>query len=321
MANINAMLGLPESPSAIGDLSKYQKQLDSIKNNRKDLDDEIEKIKKILASPGGFNKNGYRIADGTEYTDADGKKHIAKDVAYAGMHRDQLTNRLASLQEKNKTLATKYQGIQSTYNEVKRQNKVTQSATEAAQNSGVQPIRAFQFDGTNFNQDPSYQFRLNQGLDALDRRYAARGGLGSGNRLTGITDYAQGLASTEYQNAFERGMAQWRTQFDVLNANLSAAGIGQRAQMFDATNRINADQSAANTIMTGAQLQAGLYGQGGETQAAGIMGSNSARQQSISDLAYIAGNSGWFNSQNQQVDVPYYKQNDVNNFSHEQVHG
>lgn len=47
---------------------------------------------------------------------------------------------------------------------------------------------------------PGYQFTYNQGLEAVNRTAAARGQLGSGNRLYDLTKYGQGMASQTYNN-------------------------------------------------------------------------------------------------------------------------
>lgn len=54
------------------------------------------------------------------------------------------------------------------------------------------------------NQDPGYAFRMREGLKAIDRQAAARGGLISGNALKAAETYGQDMASQEYQNAFNR---------------------------------------------------------------------------------------------------------------------
>ncbi len=56
----------------------------------------------------------------------------------------------------------------------------------------------------NFQADPGYQFRLNQGLDNVQSRLAGRGLIGSGAEMKGLNDYAQGAASQEYGNAYGR---------------------------------------------------------------------------------------------------------------------
>lgn len=45
---------------------------------------------------------------------------------------------------------------------------------------------------------PGYQFQLNQGTKAIERQGAAAGMLGSGNTLTALTNYGQGLAQNYY---------------------------------------------------------------------------------------------------------------------------
>ena len=47
---------------------------------------------------------------------------------------------------------------------------------------------------------PGYQFAYDQGLEAVNRTAAAKGQLGSGNRLYDLTKFGQGLASQTYNN-------------------------------------------------------------------------------------------------------------------------
>lgn len=91
-------------------------------------------------------------------------------------------------------------------------------------------------------QDPSYQFRLNQGLDNVQSSAAAQGGLLSGATLKALNNYAQDYASQEYGNAYNRlsnivGMGQ--------NA---AAGVGNAG--------MQTAQAVANNTMAGANAQA-----------------------------------------------------------------
>lgn len=82
------------------------------------------------------------------------------------------------------------------------------------------------FNMQEYQQDPGYQFRLSEGLKALERSAAARGGLLSGAALKGITRYGQDYASNEYQNAFNRYQTNQGNQFNRLAA---MAGLGQTA--------------------------------------------------------------------------------------------
>ena len=82
------------------------------------------------------------------------------------------------------------------------------------------------FGMDQYTQDPGYQFRLTEGMKALDRTAAARGGLLSGATLKGAQRYGQDLASQEYQNAFNRYQTERAAQLNPLQ---SLAGVGQTA--------------------------------------------------------------------------------------------
>lgn len=56
----------------------------------------------------------------------------------------------------------------------------------------------------SINQSAAYKFRLAQGLEGVNRSMGAKGLLGSGNRLAALNDYAQGQASQEYGDQFNR---------------------------------------------------------------------------------------------------------------------
>ena len=60
------------------------------------------------------------------------------------------------------------------------------------------------FGQADFEQDPGYAFRQQEGMKALERSAAARGNLLSGSTMKGIQRFGQDLASQEYQNAFNR---------------------------------------------------------------------------------------------------------------------
>ena len=95
--------------------------------------------------------------------------------------------------------------------------------------------------------DPSYDFRLNQGLDAAQRSAAARGVLNSGGTIRDLQDYAQGFASQEYANTFDRAMrayeARYKGAFDEWS---SKYGISRDVyqSMYDPW-ALNAQQSLA----------------------------------------------------------------------------
>lgn len=125
-------------------------------------------------------------------------------------------------------------------------------------NPNAQLVRPFGM--ADFQQDPGYQFRFQQGENALLNARSALGGLQSGNTLKALTDYGQGMGSQEYQNAFNR--------YNVNNQNIynrlgGIANSGQNAAGMTAGLGANvASQIGQNTIGAGNALAAGQVGVG-----------------------------------------------------------
>ena len=114
--------------------------------------------------------------------------------------------------------------------------------------------------------DPGYQFRLSEGLKAMERGAAARGGLMSGAALRAAQRYGQEDASGEYQNAFNRYQAERQARLGPLQ---SLAGVGQTsAQALGSA----AGQLGANLGQT--YLQSGM--QAGQARASGYLGQANA---------------------------------------------
>jgi hypothetical protein len=117
------------------------------------------------------------------------------------------------------------------------------------------------FTPANFlaNQDPGYAFRMSEGLKGLERSAAARGGMLSGSALKGIQRYSQGLASDEYQNAFNRFQTQ---RANTLNPFQSLAGVAQSASntLTGAASQFG-QQMGSNIIGAGNAAAAGQIGQ------------------------------------------------------------
>jgi len=87
-----------------------------------------------------------------------------------------------------------------------------------------QPVfTPFNFDVSQIEKNPAYQFVRQQGLQAVDRMAAANRGLMSGNRITAAEKYASGLASTEYQNEFNRQLQAYTTNRDTTQLGYSNA--------------------------------------------------------------------------------------------------
>lgn len=82
------------------------------------------------------------------------------------------------------------------------------------------------FTAADFEVDPGYQFRQDQGQKAVERSAAARGGALSGAAIKASNEYGQNLASQEYQSAYQRYNNDLNSRFNRLS---SVAGMGQRA--------------------------------------------------------------------------------------------
>lgn len=88
----------------------------------------------------------------------------------------------------------------------------------------------FKFDQSNLASDPGYQFQLQQGQQALDRKAAAGGGFYSGAALKGASAFNQNLAGTTFGDAYNRELNAFQTnRANTLNPLQSLAGQGQSA--------------------------------------------------------------------------------------------
>lgn len=132
------------------------------------------------------------------------------------------------------------------------------------------------FSMSDFEADPGYQFRMDEGMRGVEGGAAARGGLLSGAALKAIQKYGQGLASEEYGRAYGRFTADQTNQYNRL-AGLVNTGQGATNQLTNAAGQFG--QSQANNII-GA----------GNAQASGIMGATNA---------ITGGINQWMNTNNQ----------------------
>jgi hypothetical protein len=159
--------------------------------------------------------------------------------------------------------------------------------------AGYDPASAMRNFGTSdFQADPGYAFRLSEGMKALDRTAASRGGLLSGATLKGAQRYGSDLASQEYQNAFNRyqanraqqaqeyGNAFNRFQTERINTLAplqSLAGVGQSASQQAQQAAQNYATGGAGTLGALGAGQTGALGAFGAAQGGNIIGAGNAR--------------------------------------------
>lgn len=134
------------------------------------------------------------------------------------------------------------------------------------------------FSLADYQADPGYAFRINEGYKGLNRSAAAAGGLQSGAALKAATRYGQEMGSQEYGNAYNRFNANQTTQYNRLS---NLAGMGQTAnQANQSAGQSYANNSAGqnyanqvgNYAMTNGANQGNAALSAGDARASGYSG-------------------------------------------------
>ncbi len=132
-------------------------------------------------------------------------------------------------------------------------------------------------DPQDIQNSPAYQFRLEQGMQALDRSAAARGLLGSGAAVKEASRFGQGLASTEYDNEFRRRLA-------LAGQRAGIAGQQVGAGQFGTGSLLSAEQFRSGNLANLASAQSALAQNRGSALSnlvfnTGVSQSNAINQQ------------------------------------------
>lgn len=145
-------------------------------------------------------------------------------------------------------------------------------------------IAPFQPTMQQLQQTPGYQFTLGQGLESTQNSYAAQGLGSSGSAIKGAAQYAEGLASTTYQQQFQNYLTQNQQMYNMLGG---VSGSGQNAAGGLGSLALNASGQVNQAITAG-----------GNAAAAGTVGSANALTgglNSVSSAGLLYGlNSGMF---------------------------
>ena len=194
-------------------------------------------------------------------------------LAGAGMTSSaarEAANRLAGANQTATQLQSKMYEDQ-----VARQQPFYQAGINAlpAYTKGVMPggdlVKPFSM--ADYQADPGYGFRMSEGMKALDRSAASRGGLLSGATMKGAQRYGQDLASQEYQNAYNRYTGNQATQRNALAgltgfAPTAAQQIGAAGTNYANTAGnlgINTATNYGNAELTGAAARQSAFGGAG----------------------------------------------------------
>lgn len=159
--------------------------------------------------------------------------------------------------------------------------------TQAAPAPGVQPDYA-----ADAMRDPGYQFGMQQGQQALDRKIAAMGGRVSGASLKAAARFGTDYASSGYNAAYQRGQ-------DRLNRLASLAGIGQTATQASAQSGANATNAISGLLSSQgdanaarAVSQGNIWGNVGNQLSGYYMNQQRNQQQPMRNSTYDTGYYG-----------------------------
>lgn len=141
-----------------------------------------------------------------------------------------------------------------------------------------------------FEETPGYQFRLKEGVNALDRSASARGRVDSGAQKKALIRYGQDYATGEYRTEEDRFWEKYDKElnryYQILQPYFTMAGLGSSG----------ANLSANLATSTG-QGMGSAYTSGGNTQANALL--NTGNQMGANALyAGTARASGYINQAN-----------------------
>ena len=165
------------------------------------------------------------------------------------------------------------------------------------------------FGMAQFQADPGYNFRMSEGIKALERSASARGLLQSGGTLKGITQFGQNLASQEYENAFSRYLSEREARMDpyrYLAGQGQAAAVGQAGNV-GTTGAALADIAAQRGNINAQQAMgtANAFGSALNTIGSGVTGyaMNQPYMNYLASITPSAGGGGISNPT--MVGTPY----------------
>jgi hypothetical protein len=142
----------------------------------------------------------------------------------------------------------------------------------------------FQFNPSNLQNTPGYQFTQQQGLKGITNNASATGLLGSGSTVKAAANYTSNLASTTYNQQYQNALQGYNAN---LNTMLPAASMGLTAANTQGANLINAGMYGGSTNL-GASEYAGSTGLAGAQYAgtAGMSAANTSAQNLINAGVY-----------------------------------
>lgn len=145
-----------------------------------------------------------------------------------------------------------------------------------------------------FTQSPGYQYQLDQGLKAIERRNAATGTLLGGNTLKELQEYGSNLANQDYNNYINNLMGQANIgQNAATNISNIYSNLGSQIASYDYAGRMakaNQYNNMTNLLYTVAAGAAGAQFNPQQTQP------NTQQSSGYSNSNYQSAGQGTYNS-------------------------
>ena len=138
----------------------------------------------------------------------------------------------------------------------------TRADQEPWRQAGVGALGRLQNPLASFEASPDYNFRMSEGLKAVNQNRATAGLLQSGSALRGVSDYAQNTAAGEYG--------------DWWNRQSGLAGVGQAANNANQQAGSQYANNSQNALMNNAGVQGSSYMNQANAWAQGLGGAAGA---------------------------------------------
>ena len=151
------------------------------------------------------------------------------------------------------------------------------------------------FSLDQMQEDPGYQFRLQQGYQGLDRMAARGGNRFSGSRAIGLMQYGQQMGAQEFGAARDRSFQDYQTRRGEgmfrLGQYANLAQMGQQASGAAS----NLGSAYANAVTGINQSIGSSFQASGNARAAGYLGMGNAVTSGLAAYNYNRGNTAGYN--------------------------
>lgn len=180
-----------------------------------------------------------------------------------------------------------------------------QAPTIGSYNPGAPPPDITTF-GKDFQKSPGYAFQMQEGIDAIQNSAAAKGGVVSGNTLSALDKFGQGIANQDFYNQYNAANQQYWSKYnagdqeywknyDAQNQNYWNQYNAQSQQFWNQYNALNSRQNQGigylQNIVGAGQNAAANLGTSAITTGANIGNTQIAAGNAIQAGAVGAGNA------------------------------